>query len=60
MKRDINRKNKTFHYFINNSIFYYYLEESVRKRKHHFMFRSKSSDKSKEARGLLTLFSIFH
>lgn len=28
-----------------------YLEEPVRKRKHHFMFRSKSSDKSKEARG---------
>ncbi|CAF0728941.1 unnamed protein product [Adineta steineri] len=25
-------------------------EEPVRKRKHHFMFRSKSSDKSKEAR----------
>jgi len=25
-------------------------EETVRKRKHHFMFRSKSSDKSKEAR----------
>ncbi len=29
----------------------FYLEESARKRKHHFMFRSKSSDKSKEARG---------
>lgn len=27
------------------------LEEPARKRKHHFMFRSKSSDKSKEARG---------
>jgi hypothetical protein len=29
----------------------FHLEEAARKRKHHFMFRSKSSDKSKETKG---------
>lgn len=37
---------------LNYSFYFIVLEEPVRKRKHHFMFRSKSSDKSKEARGL--------
>ncbi|CAF2472463.1 unnamed protein product [Rotaria sp. Silwood2] len=34
-------------------------EESVRKRKHHFMFRSKSSDKSKEARDAKSNGNVF-
>ena len=36
---------------IRNAPFFSSLEETGRKRKHHFMFRSKSSDKSKEAKG---------
>lgn len=33
--------------------FRFVLEEIVRKRRHHFIFRSKSNEKSKDAKGLL-------
>ena len=37
-------------------VFHFFLEEIVRKRRHHFIFRSKSNEKSKDAKGLLFFF----